>query len=104
MDRGPEREALQKFSMFFQANPSAMVISALPERTIVDVNDAFTEKLGYTGRRLAERRCWTSGCTRIAGSWSASAAHRRSGLDENEEVDIRGKDGTLLRSLFSGKP
>jgi diguanylate cyclase (GGDEF)-like protein/PAS domain S-box-containing protein len=104
MDRGPEREALQKFSKFFQANPSAMVISALPERTIVDVNDAFTEKLGYT----REEAC---GKTVLdLGLYSNSRQLERigrliadPGWMRNEEVDIRGKDGTLLRSLFSGE-
>ena len=49
------RESEEKFYIFFQNNPALMALSILPERRIIEVNDAFIKTLGYTRDEIIGR-------------------------------------------------
>ena len=44
------------FSRIFQASPVAMTVNALPDGRYIDVNDSFTQLVGYARDELIGRR------------------------------------------------
>ena len=54
-DLTSDMEERQRFEALFRHNPAVMAISSYPERTFLDVNDAFLETFGYTRQEIIGR-------------------------------------------------
>jgi len=103
-DLTAEQEARERFEQLFRHNPNLMALSSLPERRIIDVNDAFIKTLGYSKDEIIGR---TAG---EIGLFAYSEKHDLFGkaLITNTrvvdvEVQVRCKDGTLVDALLSGE-
>lgn len=103
-DLSKEHEALQKFTKLFDNNPSIMAISDAQSSKIVDINKAFTEKLGYSkdeviGKSNVELNLFFNPEERT----KAGHLLNQQGFLKNMELMIRCKNGTILNGLFSGE-
>ena len=103
-DLSAEQEAQQRFERLFRNNPALMALSLLPERKIMDVNEAFLRTLGYT-------RTDVIGKTGEELNLFYDAGQRKEVFDRllsegrlaDLELQVRRKDGLLLDGLFSGE-
>ena len=61
-----EQEAKQRFERLFHHNPAPMALTSLPDRRLVDVNDAWLNVLGYTRDEVIGKTApnWIWWCTR----------------------------------------
>jgi len=102
-DLSAEQARLQMFTRLFSENPAPMALSGSADGRFEDVNAAFLERLGY-------QRGEVVGKTGLDLKLFIHPAQRRRFGDElvregsisNVEMDIRCKDGRIVRGLFSG--
>ncbi|TGK08397.1 PAS domain S-box protein [Leptospira selangorensis] len=100
---GEEIKASQElFSKVFKLSPYATSISNFEDGTYVDINDGFTELLGFTreeaiGRTSVELGIWLSSAEREFFKEKII----KDGFLHNEEVTFRTKDGRYLQVEFS---
>jgi PAS domain S-box-containing protein len=95
-------ESEERFAKAFQANPAIIAISTYPEGRYVDVNQAFTELLGFTreeviGQTAMELRIWSIPAQRVAITEALEAGQPVRGV----ECQLRSKSGALLTVLAS---
>lgn len=94
------KNAEERFSQAFNANPSPMVISRFPDGVFLDVNEAWVETLGYqreevVGRAPGEIGLWVD----PVDDEKLTALLRTRKKVRNQELAVRRKDGqarTLL--------
>jgi PAS domain S-box-containing protein len=100
-----EQESKQRFERLFRCNPSLMALSSLPDRRIVDVNDAFLKALGYSREEVIGN---TSADLALFVHPERQAALADRILAEGRvgdfELQLRRKDGVVLDGLYSGEP
>jgi PAS domain S-box-containing protein len=103
-DLSAEQEAQQRFERLFRNNPALMALSKLPERTLIDVNDEFIRKLGYTreeflGKTATELKLF------VNPEQQASVANQLLSLGHvaNVEIQMRAKDGAIIDGLVYGE-
>ncbi|TGL34624.1 PAS domain S-box protein [Leptospira koniambonensis] len=100
---GEEIKASQElFSKVFKLSPYATSISNFEDGRYVDINDGFTELLGFTreeaiGRTSVELGIWLHETERE----NFKEKIKKDGFLYNEEVTFRRKDGRLLQVEFS---
>lgn len=100
---GEEIKASQElFSKVFKLSPYATSISNFEDGKYVDINDGFTELLGYTrddviGRTSVELGIWLNSAEREYFKEKI----KRDGFLHNEEVIFRAKDGRMIQVEFS---
>ncbi len=103
-DLSVEIEANQRFEHLFRTHPCPMLLSILPERLIVDMNEAFHAVLGHSREEVLGKT--------IADLNILPDVERVGQLVEevlkgkgftNEELKISCKDGRLLDGLFTGE-
>ncbi len=99
-----EQEAQQRFERLFRNNPALMALSVLPERCLVDVNDAFVKTLGYDraevlGKTAAELGLFPNETQQLALADRLAADGRIVDL----ELQVRAKDGSLRDGILSGE-
>ena len=103
-DLTAEQEAQQRFERLFRNNPALMALSVLPERRLLDVNNAWLKCLGYD---LAEVLGKTAGeLDLFPDTEQQQAVADRVAADEriaDFELKVRTKDGALRDGLFSGE-
>jgi PAS domain S-box-containing protein len=99
-----EREALLRFERLFRANPAPMAISTLPDRRLVEVNDAFARMTGYAASAVIGRTASE------LGLFAKSEDHARmaevlttEGRIRDAEVTICCADGSLRTGQFAGE-
>ena len=98
-----EHLAHQKFEKLFQSNPAAMALSSVKDRCIIDVNEAFLEKLGYARDEVIGKSSVELGLFVNNKLWfNATEELSRTGSIRNRELTLRCKDGGLIHGLFSG--
>ncbi|MBN2232878.1 MAG: PAS domain S-box protein, partial [Deltaproteobacteria bacterium] len=103
-DLRAEVEARQRFERLFQRNPALMALSALPERTFIDVNDAFLRTLGYGRDEVIGNTSAGLGLFADLDELEEIAGElRRTGSLSERELRVRRKDGVVLDGLFSGE-
>ncbi len=103
-DLSKEQESLQRFNKIFQANPTPIAISSIPDGCYTDVNDAFTEMTGFSRQEVLGR---TSAQLQL---FPDQDAHARAFdiLIQNDhlsqfELKVRKKNGEILLGQFSGE-
>src|SRR5664280_2416706 len=98
------RESEEKFAAAFQASPDLMMITRLSDGKLLEVNEGFTQLLGYAraetvGRTTAELSIWADPQTRAAFVASLEA----SGEAGETETVLRRKDGTVITGVHSAR-
>jgi PAS domain S-box-containing protein len=98
------RESEEKFSAAFHACPDLMDISRLGDGALLEVNEGFTQLLGYAraeaiGKTASQLSIWADPVDRAAFVASLEDLGQISGL----EATLRRRDGTLIRCLASAR-
>jgi len=103
-DLSAEQEAQRRFEKLFRNNPVLLALTTYPERRYHDVNDAWTQALGYTREEVLGRTSDELGLfvdpdrARAVGD----ALKLRNRI-VNLEVQVRTKQGSILDGMFSGE-
>ncbi len=98
------RESEAKYSAAFHACPDLMDLSRLGDGTLLEVNEGFTELLGYTraeaiGKTTSELAIWADPADRAAFVASLEACGQAGEL----ETTLRRKDGALIACTTSAR-
>lgn len=104
-DLSAEQEAQQRFERLFQSNPAPMALSSLPDRRLLDVNEAFVTVTGYQreeviGRTPKELGLFNKQPARVEGLIRLAV---RQGRFAHVELRATGKGGREIDGLFSGE-
>lgn len=103
-DLSTEQEALQKFDRLFRMNPALMAVSSVSERTFIDINDAFVNKLGYQPKDVIGRTSRELGLfPNEHDQERATYLLAKYGSIREVELKIKTKTGRTLEGLFSGE-
>ncbi|MEI8243040.1 MAG: PAS domain S-box protein, partial [bacterium] len=99
-----QEAALQMFERIFRHNPNPMALSSLPTRQLVDVNDAFLQKTGFTrteviGRTSADLNLFVN----PEALGLAMAELEQNGCIGPRELKIRTKEGAERDGLFTSE-
>ncbi len=101
-DLSAEQAALQKFERMFRSNPACMAISRTDDGVILDVNDAFSETLGYSRGEVVGKTGSSINLFVDDAKWlKARERMAADGHLRNFELTLRSKNGRLIRCLFS---
>lgn len=104
-DLSAEQEARQRFERLFRFNPAPMVLSSLPDRTIVDVNKAFTVASGYQRDETIGRTSRQLGFfgEQIEAVEELVRHAVRFGFFQPTEMQVTNREGQVLDGLLSGE-
>jgi PAS domain S-box-containing protein len=103
-DLSKEQAALQKFNKIFERSPALMAVSTLPERTFIEINEAFLTRLGYEKEEIIGKTSKELEIFAEEDTLRAIANElERTGRIANCELKVRAKDGTILDGIFSGE-
>lgn len=98
------REARDRFERMFQNSPVLMALTTLPEQRFSEVNSTFLAVLGYSRPELIGRTAQELGLFAIRGQMEAMAARLQGeGRFSEFEMDVRRKDGEIIKGLISGE-
>ncbi len=102
-DMSRESEALQKFDRFFRMIPLPLAVTRFPERTFVEVNEAFVKLTGYSSKELIGHKVADTGLTQDPESAERlEQAVTSEGFARDIEMSLKTRDGSVLKGLFSG--
>ena len=100
------RSSEEKFSRAFKLSPDVIVITSLEDGMYIDVNQGFTDILGWTSEEAVGRKTLTGDLD----IWCDAADRERlmSGLKENGQVvgfeaEFRRKNGQVVIGLMSAR-
>lgn len=98
------RQSEEKFSAAFQATPNLMAITRLSDGTILDVNEGYSQLLGYSseesiGKTTAELSIWADPADREIFAEKL----KKYGQINNFETKLRRKDGKILTVIDSAR-
>jgi len=98
------RQSEEKFSQLFRLSPDSIVLTDLETQRIVDVNDTFARRTGYSredviGRTAEELGLFTDSSMRSV----LHATLQQDGRLENAEFEVRHKDGSTAICSFSSQ-
>jgi len=98
------RESEEKFRLAFRTTPDPISLSRLSDGMYIDINEGFTEVLGYTredviGKTSLELNIWSDPKDRER----LVAALRSEGFAENLEAKFRRLDGEIRIGLMSAR-
>jgi PAS domain S-box-containing protein len=98
------RESEEKFSAAFHASPDLMDITKLSDGTFLEVNEGFTQLLGFAraeavGKSTTELAIWADPADRATFVASLEESGHASELD----TTLRRKDGTLVACIISAR-
>jgi PAS domain S-box-containing protein len=103
-DLSAQQAALDKFQKMFQGSPALMSVATLPDRRLVEVNDAFLKRLGLTreevlGRTAEELTVFED--PEVLGRMVE--AFQRYGRVVNLPLRVCTRGGEVMDCLFSGE-
>jgi PAS domain S-box-containing protein len=104
-DMTEEIEKTAKYDKLFYKNPAIMIIATMGEGRFHDINDSFTNVLGYTREDVIGRR--VDKMNFIVDKENLQEVSRQFELEgkiHNFDMKIRGKDGAIYEGLISGEP
>ena len=98
------RESEEKFVKIFQFSPDAIVISRMADNRIIDVNETFTNLLGFSrdeavGHTTSELDIWVSDDDRR----SILQRLQTQGECLNFNTNFRNREGVILAALYSSR-
>ena len=102
-DLSLEQESLQKFNKIFDKNPVIMAISSAVTRKLIDVNQEFLNKVGYTkeevlGKTAPELELFAD----PAVNQFVYESLKKDGFVHNLDVKVKTKSGGLLEGIYFG--
>jgi diguanylate cyclase (GGDEF)-like protein/PAS domain S-box-containing protein len=86
----------------FADNPALMAVTSMPERKYVEINKAFTAKLGYTSHDIIGKTVFETDLMPAADIDAMIEAVGQAGGISSRELRVKAKDGSLHTLLFSG--
>ncbi len=95
------RQSQQLFSGVFQASPTPVALTHLPDGKIMDVNEAFCELFGYSREEIIGHTSLEIGVADPESRQRAVAMLNEKGLIRNLEQKARTRSGKLLTILNS---
>ena len=98
------RSSEAKFSAIFRSSPDSININRLEDAVFVDVNEGFTDMLGYSaedviGKPSTEIGVWVD----VEDRAHIARQLKETGEIKNLEARLRRKDGSLLTALVSSR-
>ncbi|NCC64046.1 MAG: PAS domain S-box protein [Spirochaetia bacterium] len=96
-------DAIEKFRLAFDKNPSPMAITDLKSHVFIHVNDAFVQLLGYRRDQLIGRTSSELQLFANSAKEEAFKALNQYGRFSKIHGDVRSARGELLHGLFSGE-
>jgi len=103
-DLTKEQESLQKFNKIFESNPALMAMSELKDGRFVEVNYAFTNKLGYSKDEIIGKTSLDLDLfSEPEQQQNLADDLRKNGKIYNCELKVKTKTGNILNGLFSGE-
>jgi PAS domain S-box-containing protein len=98
------KESEEKFSKAFHSSPNMMAITHLEDGLILDVNDGFTQVLGYNreeliGNTTLGKDIWVNPKERE----EFTKKMEEHGRVYSQDIDVRTKSGDILTVLISGE-
>jgi PAS domain S-box-containing protein len=98
------RESEEKFAAAFHASPDLMDISRLSDGKLLEVNESFTQLLGYAraeliGSTTSELSIWADPADRA----TFVASLEECGQTNERDTTLRRKDGTLITGIASAR-
>jgi PAS domain S-box-containing protein len=98
------RQSEEKFRIAFKTSPYVITLTSIEDGTYVEVNDAFTNLLGYSqkeiiGKSSLKYNIWKDSKDRerlVAGL-------KNNGIVENLEADFQGKNGQIVNGIMSAR-
>ncbi|MBF0452821.1 MAG: PAS domain-containing protein [Candidatus Magnetomorum sp.] len=103
-DLTDELEAKDRFERLFRNNPALMVISLLPDRRFIDVNDSFLINTGYLLHDVIGKTATEIGLfVNDEQQKTIAESLQTKGRIKNYEIQLRKKDGAILNGIFSGE-
>lgn len=104
-DLRKEQELLQIFDRLFRNNPVPMALSSpTPDQKFIDVNDSLLNVFGYSKEEVMGKSSAELGLFVNQEEQQLLADQlRRTGRIRDAELQVRGKDGSILNGLFSGE-
>jgi PAS domain S-box-containing protein len=98
------RESEAKYRMMFRTNPDAINLNRASDGTYLDINEGFTNTMGYTredfvGKTPIHLNIWDDPKDRER----LVAALKKDGFVQNMEARFRGKDGIVRTGLMSAR-
>ncbi|MCX5777179.1 MAG: PAS domain S-box protein [Candidatus Firestonebacteria bacterium] len=103
-DLSKEQEALQKFTKFFENNPALMAISSMTGQGFLEVNKAFSEKLGYSKEEILGKTTSELGIFLDQEKYKSRLEEfTKNGFMKSVEMRVACKDGRILNGVFSGE-
>lgn len=103
-DLTEQQAALQMFQAVFENSPTPMALSRLPERTLVNVNRAYTQITEYATDEVLGKTSVELGLfTDVLLARAVAAELESTGRLSGTAVTIRTKSGGLREGLFFGE-
>ncbi|MCK5707185.1 MAG: PAS domain S-box protein [Candidatus Aureabacteria bacterium] len=98
------REKTERFYKMFNSNPASMVVSSIPEKRILEVNDAFVKTFGYSRDEIIGKTSAELGFFVDSDRQKEVADQlQKKGSIKNIELKAKRKDGKILDGVFSGE-
>lgn len=94
------KQAEEKFEKAFQKNPLLMSISDIETGEYIDVNDKFTQVVGYSRDEVIGKRSTDLGILSMESRSFLKSNSRMKRSVSNHEVIIRNKNGENLQCLY----
>ncbi len=103
-DISTQQAALDTFYKMFDNNPALMAVSSLTDKRFVKINEAFSEKLGYSPEEIIGRTSEELDLfVEPEKQRYISNLLAKHGRIKNIELEVRRKDKTIITGLFSGE-
>jgi len=98
------RQSEEKFRTAFQTSPNVITLTSVEDGTYVDINDAFSNLLGYNrneviGESSLSLNIWNDAKDRerlVSGL-------KKDGIVENLDASFKGKEGQVIDGLMSAR-
>jgi len=102
--RKDEENWLEKSNLLFHLNPASIVLISLPDRKLIDVNEACLKTFGFSKKEIIGKTCDKLNVfVQLEKRQNALEQLLKRGYIDNYELKVRRKDGTIIDGLFSGE-
>jgi len=103
-DLSKEQESLQRFNKIFRDNPALMVLSKFEDKKVLDVNNQFLNKLGFSRQEVIGKTSDQLGFVINTDSLKGiNDSLTETGRIESLEMPLKSKSGDILTGLLSGE-